>query len=74
MSGRHALRVRSTPAQLEIAKEAAGWLIDAVACATQDRRLIRGEPEYDEVLGEAIMGNGEIACLRALHNLTGIEL
>jgi hypothetical protein len=49
-----------------IAKERADWLLDAVACATQDRRFLRGDPEYDEVLGEAILLNGEKAIHTAL--------
>lgn len=48
------------------ALEAADWLLDAVACATQDRRLLRGEPEYDGVLGEAIFQCGIVACLRSM--------
>lgn len=45
----------------EIAKERADWLLDAVATATQDRRYLRGDPEYDEWAGEAILLNGEKA-------------
>lgn len=68
---RHALIEKSTREQLAVADEAADWLLDAVATATQDRRLLRGEPEYDEVLGEAILLNGKVACLRALHREAG---
>ena len=56
----------STPAiepqgYVEVAKDRADWLLDAVACATQNRQFLRGEPEYDEVAGEAILLNGEKA-------------
>jgi len=44
-----------------IAKERSDWLLDAVACATQDRRFLRGEEEYDEVAGNAILLNAEKA-------------
>ena len=65
----------STPAiepqgYVEVAKDRADWLLDAVACATQNRQFLRGEPEYDEVAGEAILLNGEkaisVAISRAL--------
>jgi hypothetical protein len=53
-----------------IAKDHADWLLDAVACATQDRRFLRGDPKYDEVAGEAILLNGakaiRIAICRAV--------
>jgi hypothetical protein len=49
-----------------IAKERADWLLDAIACATQDRRFLRGEPEYDAVAGDAILMNGEKAILTAI--------
>jgi hypothetical protein len=49
-----------------IAKERADWLVDAVATATQDRTLIRGEPDENEVLTEAILLNGEKAIQVAL--------
>jgi hypothetical protein len=45
----------------EIAKERADWLVDAVACATQDRRFLRGEPEADDVAIEAILLNAQKA-------------
>lgn len=50
----------------DIAKDRADWLLDAVACATQNRQFLRGEPEYDEVAGEAILLNGEKAINVAL--------
>ena len=53
----------------EIAHERADWLVDAVATATQDRRLLRGESECDEVLCEAIYLNGKKAILVALKRL-----
>ena len=65
----------STPATephgyVEIAKDRADWLLDAVACTTQNRQFLRGEPEYDEVAGEAILLNAEkaisVAISRAL--------
>jgi hypothetical protein len=65
---KHALIEKSQPQQIAIAEEAADWLVDAIACATQDRRYLRGEPECDEVAVEAIRLNGVIACLRAVHH------
>ena len=50
----------------DLAKDRADWLLDAVACATQDRRFLRGEPEYDDVAGDAILMNGEKAIRVAL--------
>lgn len=52
--------------RLKIAKERADWLLDAIACATQDRRFLRGDPEYDEIAGLAILMNAEKAILVAL--------
>ena len=60
----HALIIKSSEEQVAAANEAADWLLDAVATATQDRKFLRGEPEYDRIVGESI-----IACLRAIHNL-----
>lgn len=45
----------------KIARERADWLVDAVATATQDRTLIRGEPGENEALTESIFLNGEKA-------------
>lgn len=45
----------------DIAKEHADWLLDAIACATQNRMFLRGDPECDEVACEAILLNGEKA-------------
>lgn len=66
---RHALIEAASPAQLAAAQEAADWLLDGIATATQDRRFLRGEPEYDEVAGEAILANGVVACLRAMRRV-----
>jgi hypothetical protein len=63
---KHALWEISSPEEREAAKEAADWLVDAVATATQDRRYLRGEPEADDVAIEAIYACGVIACLRAI--------
>lgn len=55
------------PMQVErLAKDRADWLLDAIACATQDRRFLRGDPAYDEDIGEAILANGEKAIRVAL--------
>ncbi|QDP65829.1 MAG: hypothetical protein Unbinned7865contig1001_28 [Prokaryotic dsDNA virus sp.] len=64
---KHAMIEKSTPEQIAIAEDAADWLIDAVACATQDRRFLRGEAEYDSLTGQAIILNGIVACLQAIH-------
>jgi len=37
------------------------WLIDAVAAATQNRALLRGDPQEDKVLTEALYLNGKKA-------------
>ncbi|MCJ8334589.1 MAG: hypothetical protein MJH10_10150 [Epibacterium sp.] len=65
----HALIKQSSPEQIAAAKEAADWLVDAVATYTQDRRFLRGEPEEDEIATSAIRGCGIVAALRAMHNL-----
>ena len=44
-----------------IAKDRAGWLVDAVATATQNRAFLRGDPEEDKWATEAILLNGEKA-------------
>lgn len=56
--------VRARPS--EIARDRADWLLDAIATATQDRRYLRGDPEYDEVAGEVILLNAEKAILVAM--------
>jgi hypothetical protein len=47
----------------EIAEDRADWLLDALACATQDRRFLRGAPEYDENAGEVILMNAKKAII-----------
>lgn len=65
----HELIAAASPSQLEAAREAADWLIDAVAASTQDRRLLRGEPEADTILIESIEICGVVACLRAMRSM-----
>lgn len=50
----------------QLAKDRADWLLDAVACATQNRMFLRGDPECDEVACEAILLNCEKAILTAI--------
>jgi hypothetical protein len=50
----------------QVAKDRADWLLDAIATATQNRRFLRGDPEYDPVAGEAILLNGEKAISAAI--------
>jgi len=45
----------------ELAQDRADWLVDATACATQNRMFLRGEPEADDVAIEAIYLNGKKA-------------
>lgn len=66
---KHALVERSSPQQITAAEEAADWLVDAVAGATQDRKYLRGELGCDDIAIEAIRLNGIVACLRAIHKL-----
>lgn len=68
---RHALVEAATDEQLMAAKEAADWLLDAIATSTQDRSFLRGEDVYDHLNGEAIMACGIVACLRAINKLEG---
>lgn len=70
---KHAMVEKSTPDEIAIAEEAADWLIDAVACATQDKRFLRGGEEYDSMVGQAIILNGVVACLRAMHSNKSID-
>jgi len=51
---------------LDIAKDRADWMLDAIAGATQNRQFLRGDPAYDEVAGKAILLNGEKAINVAL--------
>ena len=41
----HAMIDKSTSEQLQQADDHADWLLDAIACATQDRRFLRGDPD-----------------------------
>ena len=50
----------------EVPEQWADWLLDAVATATQDRRFLRGDDEYDDVAGEAILRNAEKAIRKAM--------
>ena len=50
----------------EIANYWADWARDAVAGATQDRSLLKGEPEYNSILAEAIELNAHKAITNAL--------
>lgn len=50
----------------QVAKDRADWLLDAVATATQNRCFLRGDPEYDEVAGEALLLNAEKAIRAAI--------
>ena len=43
----------------------ADWLVDAVACATQNRMFLRGDPEEDKVATEALLLNAK----KAMENL-----
>lgn len=53
----------------KIATDRADWLVDAVATATQNRALLRGDPAEDKWLTEAIYLNAikaiEVAIERA---------
>lgn len=50
----------------ELAEKWADWLVDAVATATQDRSLLRGDPAENTYLTEAIYANGKKAIELAL--------
>ena len=58
------------PWEERVARDRADWLLDAVATATQDRRFLRGDPEYDEVAGDAILLNGAKAIRTAIAALS----
>lgn len=49
-----------------IAHDRADWLVDAVATATQNRALLRGDEAEDKILTEAIYLNAKKAILVAL--------
>lgn len=50
----------------EGAREAADWLLDAIATATQNRMFLRGDEECDAVACEAILLNAQKAIKRFL--------
>jgi hypothetical protein len=61
----------TTPDDIQkAAQERADWLVDAVAMCLQDRRFLRGDPEEDKTLTEAVFINGQkaisVAIARAL--------
>jgi hypothetical protein len=56
-----------------IAHDRADWLVDAVATSTQNRALLRGDPEEDEWLTEAIYLNAKKAILVAFDKLEAEE-
>jgi hypothetical protein len=58
----------------KIIDDRADWLIDGVATATQDRRFLRGDPQADTVLIDAIMMNGAKAIRIALQKSLGVEI
>jgi len=47
----------------------ADWLVDAVATATQNRALLRGDPAEDKILTEAVLLNGKKAIELALKKI-----
>lgn len=49
-----------------IARDRADWLVDAVAGATQNRMLLRGDEEEDKFLTDALFLNAKKAILTAL--------
>jgi hypothetical protein len=49
-----------------VARDKAKWLLDAIATATQDRRLLKDDPQADEVMIEAIEANGAKAIRLAI--------
>ena len=49
-----------------IVKDRADWLVDAVATATQNRSLLRGDESEDQVLTEALLLNAEKAIEAAI--------
>ena len=63
---KHAMIEKSSAANIAIAEECADWLIDAIACATQDRYFLRGDDKCDTFTTNAIITIGVIACLRAI--------
>ncbi|MFN7610551.1 MAG: hypothetical protein ACK5QX_06370 [bacterium] len=51
---------------MQRARERADWLVDAIATCLQDIRFIRGDPEEDKALTEAVFINGQKAIAVAL--------
>ena len=49
----------------KIADDRADWLVDAVATATQNRMLLRGDPEENKWITEAIYLNAKKAIMVA---------
>lgn len=56
----------------DIANNRADWLMDAVACASQDRRFLRGDKAEDVVVTEAIFLNAKKAILVAIEQARGM--
>ena len=50
----------------DFCQDRADWLVDAVACSTQNRMFLRGDEEADRVVIEALYLNGLMA-LRAAY-------
>lgn len=67
---KHSMVEKSTKEQIQTAERHADWLLDSIACATQDRRFLRGDDECDQFLCDAILGNGKISALHVMHNYT----
>lgn len=53
-----------------VAIDRADWLLDAIACATQDRRFLRGDAAYDEEIGGVILINAQKAIATAIDRFT----
>lgn len=53
----------------QIIEHYADWLVDAVATATQNRMLLRGDPAEDKILTEALYLNGKKAIESALEKV-----
>lgn len=66
---KHAMIDKSTSEEINAAHEAADWLIEAVACATQNADLLDSKDWFYELLRDAIRQNGVVSCLRAIHKL-----
>jgi hypothetical protein len=69
----HPYILSATDEELAAANEAADWLMDAVATVLQDRKFLRGGPEYDPIVGNTIIMCGIVACLRAISGLKHVE-